>query len=292
MEIAGCGFISVDLNEVGNYLVQQDYCELFPTMWSALEGYVAKDKWKERGCENLQNMLYGFMGVADRCAVFVDELVKVGVISTLVPVLYKLDHKDSKAYDLINPILGVLQNSIRINNSHRHIYRQEKAVPVLEGFMDTSNMELKTDSLLILAYIVEEEDNKHLGDKGVVGFLVNLLKSAINTKKHVAYLMSGAYSALELLDGLNHLAVNDENKLAIDKEAGIPVIVRMLQKEFTVEEQKLAAEGLWNLAFIESIRQNMLKRGVVQGKEVLMLCLPILSVKNVDIMHNCIHNGS
>ncbi|XP_072051274.1 uncharacterized protein [Amphiura filiformis] len=262
VEVAGCGFIACDLNKVGTYLIEIGYVALFPKMWSALQEYVVKEKLKSQGCENLIDMLNGYMGVSDISVDFGEELVKVDAISLLFSALKNLDHNDKRAYELINPILGNLQNIIRLNNSHRPYYRKENAVTILERFLDSSNMVLKTDSLLILAYIVEEDDNKHLGDKGVIDFLVDILRAAVNTKSHTAAISSGAYSAMEILDGLNHLAVNDDNKVAIDKAKGIPVIAQMLLKGFTLEEQQLAAEALWNLAFVESIRQNILKKGV------------------------------
>ncbi|XP_072051272.1 uncharacterized protein [Amphiura filiformis] len=287
MAICGWGSISCDQNEIGTYLIENGYAALFPRMWSALQKFTVKGNWKSQGFKNLTDMLKGYKYATNISVDFGRELVKVGAIPLLLSAFEKLDHNDKHAYELINPILGNLHNIIRVNNSHRPYYRKENAVTILERFLDSSNIELKMFSLLILAYIVEEDDNKHLGDKGVIEFLVNLLKAAVSTKSHVACRSRGlsslgVYSAMEILDGLNHLAVNDDNKVAIDKIKGIPIITRMLQEEFTVEEQRLAAEALWNLAFIEPIRQNIVEKGVIPALEKLQ------NSENPDLRQACV----
>ena len=264
-DLGGSGFVTCDLTDLGLYLIETGYVILFPKLWKELQVFMEKDKWKTQGFENLCNMLTSYMNVTHESVELSDELMKFDTNRLLFAGLQKLDYKDIRTYEIIDPILGILQNVIRLNSSHRSLYRNENGVAILETFLDSPKIELKTDALLILAYIVDEKDNKHLGDKGVLGFLVSLLKSAINTSSHMAHLQSGGYSARELLDGLNHLAVNDDNKRVIEKEGVIPLMVRMLQSAFSDKEKQLAAEGLWNLAFVESIRQKCLQRGVVPG---------------------------
>ncbi|XP_072051598.1 uncharacterized protein [Amphiura filiformis] len=108
-------------------------------------------------------------------------------------------------------------------------------------------------SLMILAYIVDESESSVLATSdGGVASLVEILQ--IRTKNSCDEV--SVLSAREILDCLNHLAINDSNKLEIEKQGGIPLIVRMLQDDFDEEDQCVAAEAVWNLAFVESIRTS------------------------------------
>ena len=61
----------------------------------------------------------------------------------------------------------------------------------------------------------------------------------------------------ETLDAINHLAFNNDNKIAIASDDIIPDIIKILkQSGFSLEERRVAAESLWNQAFIEFIRKS------------------------------------
>ena len=71
----------------------------------------------------------------------------------------------------------------------------------------------------------------------------------------------------ETLDAINHLAINDDNKIAIASDDIIPDIIKILkQSGFSLEERRVAAESLWNLAFIESIRKSEELQSAVPSK--------------------------
>ena len=127
---------------------------------------------------------------------------------------------------------------------------------------------------MVLAYIVKEEESEILATSDVgVATLVRLLQQAIKSSNHEAKIRfslfySNTFSAFELSNCLNHLAINDVNKRAIEKQGGIPTIIRMLQDDFSEEEQCVASEILWNLAFIDSIRQSEQLQSALQGKKL------------------------
>ena len=89
-------------------------------------------------------------------------------------------------------------------------------------------------------------------DEGVAK-LVAMVKTCLESADHK---IEDVFSAKELVDCLNHLAINDDNKHEIQKEGGIPLMIHMLTDDFDVDEQQVAAKALWNMAFIESIKKS------------------------------------
>ena len=127
---------------------------------------------------------------------------------------------------------------------------------------------MKVYSLRILAHIVNEEESEILQTaNGGVAFLLSLVKSAISSKDHREHEIIGSRaSALELLHGLNKLAVNDSNKNEIAKQGGIPVFTRMLESDFSDDEHIAAAKALWNLAFLEDTRKCPQLQTSIKGR--------------------------
>ena len=168
----------------------------------------------------------------------------------------------------VSSIFGILQNSIRLYSGNREIYREAGTVDILKEYLKQSSV--STDALMVLAYrpIVKESESKILAESDIgVATLVQLLQQAVHSSDHLATLYCKWISALELTDCLNHLAINDDNKRAIETLGGIPIIIHMLQDEFSEEVQTAAVEMLWNLAFVESIRQSEQLQDAVSGKK-------------------------
>ena len=76
-------------------------------------------------------------------------------------------------------------------------------------------------------------------DAGSIKFIVDLLRTALSSDDHKATSGKGNFSALELLNDLARIAVNDKNKLYVSaaspasacrslKRAGLPLLVTSL----------------------------------------------------------------
>ncbi|XP_072020756.1 uncharacterized protein [Amphiura filiformis] len=160
-------------------------------------------------------------------------------------------------------ILSTLLNIISQCPDKRNTYRNANIIKTLSQIGKTST-EMNMLSVLILSYVIDEEENKMLTrSENSTRFLTELFIKAVYSAQHIlneADLGDSnvmfLYTASELLNGLNHLAVNDSNKLEILNNGGVPAIIRMLQSDFSEEERKLATEALWNLAFVDKIRTN------------------------------------
>ena len=260
--------------ELGIYLMENGFARLFPKMWDALSDNLMKPNWGTQGFTNLECMLISYMCITNDSQEFGEELLTVGCIDRILNGLGKLTEQiqsnSDKGRKLVKPILGILQNVIRLNSSHRNVYRKANGLPIVKRCLDISIKEVKTDALLVLAYIVDETESQILSEKGVVSILVDLLRYAVKSSKHVAFKSSaGYYTALELLDGLNRLAVNDDNKIVIKSNGGVPAIIRMLSDDFSDEEKQEGAKALWNLAFMKSIRHSSLQKDMIKGNPIL-----------------------
>ncbi|XP_072050788.1 uncharacterized protein [Amphiura filiformis] len=247
-----------------SYLVTQSFGQLFGRILGGLSGFLEREKWAEDGFANLELVLGACISLTDNSPELGAKLGTYGSIPLLFSALQKLEtyFEQNEEFRIIKlltiSIFGILHNSIRLNcNSNCKIYRDAQAVGICKKYLKSQNALISTFSLMILAYVVDESESGILATSdGGVAILVQWLQEAINSDSHNAAFNWITGDASELLDCLNHLAINDSNKLEIEKQGGIPAIVRMLEDDFNEGEQCVAAEAVWNLAFVKSIRTS------------------------------------
>ncbi|XP_072044654.1 uncharacterized protein [Amphiura filiformis] len=263
---------------------------LFLELWGKMSGYLDagiryhgySSPQAGTGFVNFNMMLSSFSAWSSDSPQLSATLGKCGAISLLLKGLEKIiPHHGKGNADIAKTelhILGILQNAIHKCPSNRDTYRKSNAVSILEKYLkfDTS---LQMNSLCILAFIVNDSESALLASSGTsVEVLLTLLKEGVNSDNHTGILHSdiltdhGAYGypTCYTLDVINHLAINDANKEIIVANGTIPAIIRMLEYDFPEKEQKLAAEALWNLAFIESVRKSDEMQRAVPRLKILM----------------------
>ena len=265
-------------HKVAKYLTGEGFGQLFVTMWNSLCEFLDREKWETSGYTNLVDILVCYQNYCGHCPELGVELGKHGCIPLLLAGLEKLKayFNEKSEFEIIqyvvSSIFSILHNSIRQCRVNRDIYRKAGAVDILKVYL--KQFSVSTDALMTLAYIVKESESEILAESDVgVPTLVQLLQKAVISSNHTVdthqkssrEVVSG-FSNFDLLDCLNHLAINDDNKRAIEKHGGIPAITCMLQDEFTEEEQTVAVEALRNLAFIDSIRQSDQLQDALPGK--------------------------
>ena len=178
------------------------------------------------------------------------------------------DDDDDDDHDRFNhnySLLCILQNSIRQSVSkNRSVYRAADAIPILKRLLKYNNKIIRMMALMILSYVVNEDQREILSSSKIgIGLLLMFHRLAVKGKNH--YFLE--FSAFLTLVAINHLAINDANKRVIGKtEGSIPAIIRMLEDDFSDEERKVAANALWNLSFIESIRESELVQSTIPSK--------------------------
>ncbi|XP_072031674.1 uncharacterized protein [Amphiura filiformis] len=245
--------------EVAKYLLTLGYGELYVKMTESLHEYRRGQNRDTQGVYNLMIIQMAFWNFTDVCGELGRDLGEHGGVGMLLEDLEVLgEHLGRKEVtEYVEVLLGILHNAIHLCGENQPIYRKANAVGILTKLLSADDMTVKMKALLVLAYCVDEEESGILATAhGCVSFLTYMLQEAVAAIDHRVVSGNSRFSAKELLDGLTRLAINDDNKREILKEDGIVTIARMLKPDFSEEEQRLAAEAMWNLSFVEDIRRN------------------------------------
>ena len=141
-------------------------------------------------------------------------------------------------------------------------FRSVNAVDVMQSFRTCEQNVIRYVAVMIQAYLVTEEEVEVIKeDHEIFEFLVNLLCAAINGKSH----QNVRLAIVDVLDSINSLALNDENKEHIVSVGALPYYVKLMQTDRTLDEQKTAAHGLWILSF--KCKGRIIKEvGCIDGK--------------------------
>ncbi|XP_072030711.1 uncharacterized protein [Amphiura filiformis] len=248
---------------LGTYLADEGYVELFIKIATALQYYVSGFRQDSQGLRNLDLLCTGMLNYSNKCEDIRLKLVECDGISVLIQTLASLQESSSSTPTCSRSATSIIQNILLILYNCRNddtilpYLRKLNAVEVLGEIIKFGNMVPKTVAILLVARIGEEKDVELLKSRGCVRFYVELLRTAYNSKDHVGYPGGSrepktvAFSLSELLDGLNDLSVNDDNKREIQRCGGKKILDQVILSErFGGEEKKLAIKALWNLAFV------------------------------------------
>ena len=161
---------------------------------------------------------------------------------------FKLSNlSDENDLYLVKAYMGMLHNIVRLCRDSRKVFRSANAVSILEGYLHSSQDLVKTKAYLILSYIFNETENDIINSTDEnIQFIIEILREALENENHFS--TKYAFWASEIVCGLNHLAVNDSNKVRILRQGALPLYVDLMQGD-NFEEQNLAVAGLWILAF-------------------------------------------
>ncbi|XP_067054111.1 uncharacterized protein [Acropora muricata] len=227
----------------------------------------------------ISQFLAAILNFSDLCDSFSVALDEPGMVQLLVDMTKELQDSIAHNAKYVNPktqqlskytvrgkilsrILGILHNmSKRVPT--RGSFSACRALDVLIPLLKEDVVLFRTKSLLILAYLIDEENN-HLiiTDEGPIKFLIKLLVRALSTENHRHL----GFSAAELAEGLTQIAVNDNNKKTIAKCGVLPVLVTMLQTAKDDEESLKASETLWTLAFDDENRKEITNNQAAIGE--------------------------
>ena len=246
---------------LGVYLVREGFGQVFLDLWKRLSKYLTKQR-DSSGYRNVIALLGLSITASDKSKEFGDELIRLGWAAILLDIIKQQDLDDEiRALYL----LGGLFNCIRMSSGNRDAYRKAKAIGVLQPLLTSPNVEIQTNALIVLAYVVNEKEREILAtSESGLKQLLTVLNNGVDSPDHRAATGCSSYTMLETLDAINQLAINDTSKAEIARQGAIPAIVRMLDDDFSDQEHRVALEALWNLAFVDSIRNS----------EVMQLTIP------------------
>ncbi|XP_013394066.1 uncharacterized protein LOC106161607 isoform X2 [Lingula anatina] len=157
---------------------------------------------------------------------------------------------------LVKAILGMYHNISQNVPESAQVFRNANTLEILSRFLQTTFLTIKTKTLFVLAYITTEAENDILNASDAnIHFMIELLKGTLANDKH--YSVKSGYRTSELLHALNKLASNDANKEKLVEGGILPSCVQLLRPENSEEEQVLAAQCVWTLAFSEENKQKI-----------------------------------
>ena len=157
-----------------------------------------------------------------------------------------------KLVSIIESSLAILYNISRRLRDRELFANRERT---LLYFAKKKNEEIAAESLLTLAYLVDENTNHLiLADENLLSFIIILLDGAWQSEdRRRCY----GYSAKELAEGLSHLAINDANKNILGQNGVIPVLISVIKTSNEDEEKASATRALWMLAFDNNNKEKV-----------------------------------
>jgi len=161
---------------------------------------------------------------------FCSASAKAGVVPMCLENIVRLDREndnwqnedeESNPLQIIYNCIGILHNISRRLRDRKLFLDSEKT---LLYFAKVKNTKVAPLALLCLAYLVNEDTN-HLisADENLLCFIITLLNEACQCENR----RWNGYSTKELTEGLNQLAINDNNKKILGQNGAIRVLTAL-----------------------------------------------------------------
>ena len=217
----------------------------------------------------LSNTLGAIHNFSDFHQGFCSACAGAGIISMCFEIVKQIDaensnweeeDEDSELVSIIESSLGILYNiSRRLRDRELFANREQ----TLLDFAKKKTEEIAAESLLTLAYLVDENTNYPiLADENLLSFIIILLDLAWQSgDRRRCY----GYSAKELAEGLSHLAINDTNKNILGQNGVIPVLISVIKTSKEDEEKASATRALWMLAFDDNNKEKVRREEGAMG---------------------------
>ena len=185
-------------------------------------------------------------------------------------VLYLLEYSGSNKRSTVMLIsvsmITILQNLSYYHEPSVPPMRAKGLIPLARTIRKaTDDSDVKTKCLLIIAYLIDESDDKSIikitDDE--LTYLIDELPKTMQSPR------TSGYDPEELLDGLNRIAVSDINKLKLIEFGILEILEKSLNPEekFTPVHRTAAAKAVWNLAFSDESRLQIKERKVLMSCE-------------------------
>src|SRR6218665_3136932 len=149
--------------------------------------------------------------------------------------------------ELVDQLLSVLYNIVQLTPEVRELYLKHGIIEVIQRFRTGTSNSLSCFALMFSAWMISDKSSFNLNANDEdFRFLNQQLRSSLDTDTHRS---DYGYKAVEILSAINMLVVNDANKERIIKSGVLSSYVAFLEPHFDTEEQFLATQGLWSIAF-------------------------------------------
>ena len=182
----------------------------------------------------------------------------------------------------VDKITGIIYNCCRKIPENRILCKD--GITTLEDLSESPIAETQSQVLLSLAYVIDKSDSHKISlNKSCTKFLLNKLKKALENPDR----RGEGYSVEELVQGLHQLAINDNNKRLIADHGGIPLLESVLiGDDGTNEEKCFAAQGIWQLSFIDKNKLKIRRRkDLIKGNLFNKSLLNQTSIYGVSLVY-------
>ncbi|XP_041468797.1 uncharacterized protein LOC121418766 [Lytechinus variegatus] len=273
---------------LADHLLSLGFVEIFPRMWNDLNSYqmyidepVPKAK---QALTNLKRMLGSYWNFTDCSDKVCTEFGKLKCLDLLIEGLKDPElsvdrlNDDGKRY-VVKGILGILHNCCRRKFKNRA--RCYGAIDNLQELSTSSYLIVRAKAFIILAYVAKKSEVEKLQtNDACMKFMLKMIEEALTYKNHVT--KKYGFSACETLQGLNQLAINDENKKLIVELDGLTLIGKMLAEKCTDEEKETAAAAIWQLAFVDENKEK-----IRQDQQIIKSLMFLKNSENAAIRDAC-----
>ena len=259
-------------NALADHIAEKKhYCQIFGTLWLKLVDNITDNEKPESQTAFRASSCFIVIGwkLADASEKFCKKLQDVGSLGMMLDwfTSEKENIGESTVEDLMNNVIKLLYNCCRLVDSIRRPCRV--VVEIIEEFAKSDDPVTQACAFLTLSYIVDKhEAHKFSVNEDSLNTLLTLLKQALTDANHRASVNNISFSALELVQGVEQLAINDNNKILIAEKGGIDLLGQLLRDDdSSLYEQTHAAAALWQLAFISNnAKEIKSKQSIIDGK--------------------------
>ena len=156
-------------------------------------------------CKNFRAVITLLWNVSDKSPSLCEECLQKGVVQMLLhdltdPRLSVAELKDHYKLYIVKGYLGILTNIIRFHSDSRDIYRDLGGVKILQQYVRSPLLMVKTKVVMLLSYIVNESENDIINSSEKnIGFIIKVLQSTIEAENHFS--RKYGYWTVEIIAG-------------------------------------------------------------------------------------------
>ncbi|ESO93488.1 hypothetical protein LOTGIDRAFT_232580 [Lottia gigantea] len=231
--------------------LNENFLSIFEKFWKLKENCNIFDAQNQWLWKNFRSAISVLWNSSDASSAICQQFARTSLLGQFLESLKyfsvqpKFVEDDQKLY-FVKAMLGILHNIVNNFEESKTMIRSFNGIEILQSFLIFDNNMVKAKALITLSYIIDEDKNETINaEKGVINYIVEMLKDSLSSPDH----FSSKYgmSALEIAEGLNNIAVNDNNKIKIVQCKALPLLVKMMKLDRN--SQYLGVMVLWTLAF-------------------------------------------
>lgn len=255
---------------LADLISQDEHVQLFQNLLRRmLDCGVNVDGQSSEFWKSLKTVLCVLWNCSDISPKLCKSISDCGVLVTLLHLLAQVIKTsdfvlDEKKHFLVKAFLGILHNAVRNCADCKGILLETGTMHILPQLFTAASPMVKAKSLMVASYLVNEKENEVLNSSDdTISFIVQVLADSTKSKNHTS--SKYGMNCLEIMKGLNNIAMNDANKVKIVSAGGLKLFAMLLVSE-NQEEQELSALSVWTLAFASPVKGRIIQEpGLVEG---------------------------